>query len=427
MRTRLSLRVKVALGIAFLAVLLLVAQAAVIRIFAEQEEEKLISSLIADDMIALARNYRALPATLPVLDPEFDGYVSSDEGEHIALPLWVAHLPGGVHPIAVDGRGLHVAIQPFDGHRLYRIYDFSDYERRFRRVINALMTGTGAFALLTVWLAFRLSGLLVRRIVKVAEQVEVMRDGQDAPLPTTAHDEIEVVKLVETFNAYHRRMAQMIAREQEFTANVSHELRTPLTAIRTSCSLLLLDMTIAGKSRMRLEMIDRALNNIDGLVNALLMLAREESAGARETIPIGEALDRALDPFLETMKTKALHVSRDVDMRQHVNVNPAALHIVLSNVIRNAVTYTDHGSLTFNYRDMRVLITDTGRGIPADELAHLFDRFYRTSSAPQTDHSGLGLGLAIVKKICDQQGWHISIDSLPGRGTTVALTLADDK
>ncbi|MBU6490232.1 MAG: sensor histidine kinase, partial [Burkholderiales bacterium] len=128
-----------------------------------------------------------------------------------------------------------------------------------------------------------------------------------------------------------------------------------------------------------------------------------------------------------TMKAKALHVSRDVDMRQHVNVNPAALHIVLSNLIRNAVTYTDHGSLTFIYRDKRLLIIDTGRGIPADELAHLFDRFYRASSAAQTDHRGLGLGLAIVKKICDQQGWHIAIDSLPGQGTTVTLALAGEK
>ncbi|HDR9757809.1 TPA: HAMP domain-containing histidine kinase [Burkholderia cepacia ATCC 25416] len=427
MRRRYSLRFKVALGIAFLAVLLLVVQAAAIRLFAEKEEEQLVSSLIADDMIALARNYRTVPTTLPPFDPGFNGYVSSDDGEHVALPLWVARLPIGVHPITVGGKELHVAIRPFDERRLYRVYDFSEYERRFRRVVNALMVGTGAFALLTIWLAFRLSELLVRRIAGVAEQVETLHDGQEAVLPVGRHDEVEVVKLVETFNRYHQRMARMIEREKEFTANVSHELRTPLTTIKTSCALLLLDTTIGEKSRMRLEMIDRALGNIDGLVNALLMLAREESAGMRETISLNEAIDRALIPFSEAIKAKSLIVMQEMATHQRVDVNTPALHIVLSNLIRNAVAHTDRGSLRFTYRDMRLSIIDTGCGIAADELAHLFDRFYRASSTAKSDRSGLGLGLAIVKKICDQQGWQIALESLIGHGTTVTLSLTDEK
>jgi signal transduction histidine kinase len=95
-------------------------------------------------------------------------------------------------------------------------------------------------------------------------------------------------------------MAQMIEREKEFTGNVSHELRTPLTAIKTSCELLDHDATISAKSKVRLRQIDRAADNMIDLINALLLLAREDSAADVGSVRLVNAIEEALDPVTDT-------------------------------------------------------------------------------------------------------------------------------
>nr|WP_256859431.1 ATP-binding protein [Burkholderia cenocepacia] len=95
---------------------------------------------------------------------------------------------------------------------------------------------------------------------------------------------------------------------------------------------------------------------------------------------------------------------------------------MLSNLIDNAVRHTEHGRLQFRYADGWLHIEDTGPGIPAHALPHVFDRFYQAGS-PRTATPGVGIGLSIVKKVCDRYGWSIRIDSEPGVGTCVSLRL----
>ncbi|WP_242680951.1 histidine kinase dimerization/phospho-acceptor domain-containing protein [Paraburkholderia hospita] len=105
---------------------------------------------------------------------------------------------------------------------------------RHKKVIDALMAGTGVFALLTIWLAFGLSGMLVRQVAGFTRQVNALKPGGAASTNPGKYDEAEVVELVEAFNDYHHRITDMMEHEKEFAGNVSHELRTPLTAIKTS-------------------------------------------------------------------------------------------------------------------------------------------------------------------------------------------------
>src|SRR5690242_8131791 len=177
MRARHSLRFKVAVGFSALTILLLVAQALGVRALAEAQEEKLIAALIAEDMQSLLRSYRSDPALLPPLDKNIRGYVSQEAPAHTTLPLSVRDLGNGTHEIAVAGQEVHVAITPFGDGRIYRIYNFSVYEKHFKDVINALMIGTGALAPITIWLAFVLSGVLVRQVARLAAQVRASRAG----------------------------------------------------------------------------------------------------------------------------------------------------------------------------------------------------------------------------------------------------------
>lgn len=422
MQTRRSLRFKVALVFSALTIVLLVAQALGVKALAEAQEERLITALIADDMSSLLQSWRSEPALVPPLDPRLGGHVSTGGRVSVPLPVSVKDLGDGTHEIIVNGREIHVAIAPFDDARVYRIYDFSAYEQRFRQVIDALMLGTGVFALLAFWLAFGLSGLLVRQVAGLARQVKALRFGAATALDAGRYDEVEVVELVEAFNDYHGRMAQMIEREKEFTGNVSHELRTPLTAIRTSCELLDQDEAIGAKSRARLRQIDRAAITMSELVNALLLLAREESVADVGPLRLAGAIEHALDSFSERLTMKGVEVTIDVDRQLRVEANASALAIVLSNLIDNATRYTDHGRIRFTHIDGWLKIEDTGRGIPADALPYVFDRFYHVD-ATQSSARGFGIGLSIVKKICDRYGWAIKLDSVPAKGTCVSLRL----
>ncbi len=422
MPTRRSLRLKVALVFSALTILLLVAQALGVKALAEAQEERLITALIADDMTSLLQTWRSYPTLVPPLDPRLGGHVSAGGSVSIALPASVKNLRDGTHEIIVDGREIHVAVAPFGDARLYRIYDFSAYEQRFRQVIDALMIGTGMFALLAFWLAFGLSGLLVRQVAGFAREVNALRHGATTTLDPGKYDEAEVVQLVEAFNDYHARMAQMIEREKEFTSNVSHELRTPLTAIKTSCELLDEDEALGAKSRARLRQIDRAADNMIDLVNALLLLAREESSADVGPVRLASAIEDALDPFAVDLTGKGVETRIDIDSRLRIEANRPALAIVLANLIDNAVRYTDSGHVRFTYADGWLQIEDTGCGIPPDALPRVYERFYQ-ANLPQRGRHGFGIGLSIVRKICDRYHWSIRLDSEPAKGTCVSLHL----
>jgi signal transduction histidine kinase len=374
-------------------------------------------------MVSVLRGYDANPSLLPPFDDRLAGYVSAADRSSVALPESVAALPEGTHEIIVDGREIHVAIVPFEGSRLYRVYNFDAYEKRFKRVINALTAGTGIFALLTIWLAYGLSGLLVRQVAGLARQVKALRHQESATINPGRYDEAELVELVEAFNDFRLRMAGMIAREKEFTGNVSHELRTPLTAIKTSCELLAADPAIGEKSRARLTQIEFAADRMRDTVNALLLLAREESSAFTHPVALAGITRAALQPFADALKAKCIEAVVEVDASLFVDVNEAALTIVLANLIDNAVRHTSHGTVHVAWSHGRLLIEDTGSGIAPEALPHVFDRFYSAGAQASDGAQGFGIGLAIVRKLCERYGWTIAVESEPGRGTRVSLGL----
>lgn len=417
MRRTFSLRLKVALGVSLFTIVLLLAQALGVRVLEEQQEEKFIDQMVQDEMTHLVQDYRADPHLLPPFNPVVHGYVTRyDAG--ITIPAGLQHLSLGIHEITVNGRELHVAVAPFGAARLYRIYDFSRYEQHLKEFVEFLLLGTGAFALLSTWLSFGLSGLLVRQLADLTQQVRRFRQGAPQAHPIGQYSEIEVAELADAFNRYHLRMAELIDREKEFTANASHELRTPLTAILTSCELLAQDAALSEKSRMRAEGIQRNAARMTELINSLLLLAREDTGTNQVPEAVRPCVEAAIEPFRELLAGKGVQVDVQVSADARLAVSRHALLLVLTNLVRNATAYTSHGCITIRYRPHCLTVADTGIGIPAAEAPHVFDRFYRGQAAAP---AGLGLGLAIVKRICDRNGWQITLTSEAGRGTQVSI------
>lgn len=225
------------------------------------------------------------------------------------------------------------------------------------------------------------------------------------------------------------RRADQIRRD--FVANVSHELRTPLTAIKGYAEALIDDAEDADGRARFLEIIHRHATRMERLVKDLLRLARLDAGQeAAELAPcdVEGLVGNVLTDFEATVRDKRQRVTASVDDSARViTADPAKLHDVLRNLVENAVNYTPEGGAievradTDNGR-FRIVVADTGPGIPPDDLARVFERFYRVDKS-RARPGGTGLGLAIVKHLVHVLEGEVIAGNREGGGAIFTVTL----
>lgn len=218
----------------------------------------------------------------------------------------------------------------------------------------------------------------------------------------------------------------------EFVANVSHELKTPLSSIKGFVETLkdgaLSDTQNAGRF---LGIIEKHANRLDNLINDLLSLSKIES---RET-PL-ELKKMRLLPLMRKITTNLEDRIREKKHRLGLQVEPEGLEVLadeplldqaVTNLLDNAIKYTPTGGrLSISAKDnngrIELAVTDTGIGIPEQDLPRIFERFYRVDKARSREMGGTGLGLAIVKHIVLAHGGEVRVESKPGVGSTFTLS-----
>jgi PAS domain S-box-containing protein len=218
----------------------------------------------------------------------------------------------------------------------------------------------------------------------------------------------------------------------DLVSTVSHELKTPLTAVRLAVHVLL-EEAVGPLTSKQTELLIDARDNAErllSLIEQLLALARLQRPQSREALrpeDPAELLRRAADAGRPRAEDK--HVELVVESGEPVPpvaVDPERIGQALGNLVNNAITYTGAGgrvTLSASAADGKVVlaVADTGVGIPAEYLPHVFGRFFRIPG--QSDESGTGLGLAIVKEIAAAHGGEVSCESEVGKGTTFRLAL----
>jgi signal transduction histidine kinase len=231
--------------------------------------------------------------------------------------------------------------------------------------------------------------------------------------------------------AQHQELSALDRLKSQFFANVSHELRTPLTLILAPVEKLKLD--IAALSPQTQELLDIIENNalrLLRLVNDILSLIRlEEGRASLAKKPID------MVHFLRHTTASMKHLAglKGIDLELGtldgdllINADPDALEKIVGNVIANAIKFTPpNGRIDVSAaRDdgmVTVTISDTGIGIPAEQLPHIFDRFYQVDGSATRRHQGLGLGLALVRELITRHGGDVTATSDSGHGTTFVL------
>jgi two-component system phosphate regulon sensor histidine kinase PhoR len=219
---------------------------------------------------------------------------------------------------------------------------------------------------------------------------------------------------------------------RDFVANASHELRTPLTAIQGFAETLLGTELSEEKRRSYLEIIDRHARRLGEIVRDLLALSTAETGKWRvEPRPIDAAeIARAVIRSLEPRSVEGeLSVRCEVEGDSSVFADPRILEQILTNLLDNAIKYTEPGGevevkITESRDRTRISVSDTGIGIPAEDRARIFERFYRVDKARSRRAGGTGLGLSIVRHLVQRLGGEVSVVSQVGEGTTFSFSVA---
>ncbi len=294
-----------------------------------------------------------------------------------------------------------------------------------------ILLGTALAASLTAALgSWVLLGRALASLREIAETVDQINRADDLSrrIPYAGNREDEIGNLVESFNQTLERLETLFTSQQRFLADVSHELRTPLTVIKGNVDLIRRLKTADEDS---LASIDQEAGRLTRLVGGLLMLAQAEAGKlALNFAPV------ELDLLLTEVFTE-MSVLAGTKVKVHLNEIDQALTLgdrdrlkqVFLNLISNAIQYTPPGGEIFislkRFGDQaRVIVRDTGPGIPAEDLPHIFERFYRAEkSRARSASGGFGLGLSITKWIVERHNGRIEAESKEGEGTSFVVWL----
>ncbi len=239
----------------------------------------------------------------------------------------------------------------------------------------------------------------------------------------------ELASLAETFNEMLERLDKSFAHISKFSADIAHELRTPLTNLRGEAEVALSKQRPAEDYREVLASSLEEYTQISGVIDRLLFLAlaeRSEGCLERKMVNVGDEL-MSIAGFFEPAATEmnlGIQLAANGDLC--MSADPVLVRRAVCNLVSNAIAHTPPGGTiglaAYKQKSaIRVIVADSGTGIPAEHLPHVFDRFYRVNRTPRGRRGGAGLGLSIVQTVMNLHKGVVEISSAPGHGTCVIL------
>jgi heavy metal sensor kinase len=286
------------------------------------------------------------------------------------------------------------------------------------------------------------AGRALRPVMQIARAAQrISGSNLSLRIPErSAADELEY--LIETFNAMIARLEQNFNQVRQFSTDVSHELRTPITVIRGQLEVALFTAQTAEQYR---DAIVNALGDVERLsqiVRALLLLSQAETGQLilqRQTLDLIETARNITEQFEIPAEGAKIDISFRADVPDcEGEFDRVQIERMLSNLLSNAIKFTPQGGeirVSIDRNGARagessgeyaeIVIADTGQGIPAQHLPHIFDRFYRVRGPEEhaSPEKGLGLGLSFVNWIVRAHSGDIAVQSEPGKGTTFTVRM----
>ena len=366
------------------------------------------------------RGYLVNPDVSPESTPRSNGTVPEQLLRHPAGFL-------GRVSMNEESPTLFVSQQSDDlGPRLYLVF-FSEDVSQLAFYFGILPL---SLALLLVYgfsfLTYRLSHRAISPIVKLADYLQEFRfGGYNQPavdlgdLRALANLEVDV--MIDSIDSFAERLDTFIERERIFTRDASHELRTPIAVFKGSLDLLQRKSDRSEDDVKAFARMRRTVDDMEGLIETLLLLARgEEVERIHEIRCLNELIPGYVEQLAPMAAERGLDLSIDEQAQLWVKAPSRVIQIILTNLLRNAINYTQQGSVIVRIRKNTISVIDTGIGMSPEELQHAFEPFYRGERS-RASSMGHGLGLSIVRRLVHQFDWLIHVQSNVGKGTEVTI------
>lgn len=347
----------------------------------------------------------------------------TDGRDDFALPPDLVGLLPGFHEIFRDPLSYHAFVREVDGRRYMLLQDQSEFEAREQLLFAVVLSGF----LLSVGLAVVLGWLLARKVIEPVVRLSRQVRHRDQLLtlapplaPNYAAD--EVGQLAAAFDTTLGLLRHALTRERLFTSDVSHELRTPLMVLASSCELLLANPGLDPRARAQVERMARASHEMRDLVQTFLLLARAECAepSVAPQASLLDVADELVALWREPVERKGLRLDYQRVTQGPGGYNAPLLRAVIGNLLRNALHYTESGQISLRLAEHGFVVEDSGVGIPESEREAMFQPFVRGG---EQRGDGLGLGLSLVLRICESQGWTISLMAVEPSGCRFQVEL----
>jgi heavy metal sensor kinase len=296
----------------------------------------------------------------------------------------------------------------------------------FRDRFVLLMTGLIIFGGLIGWFMARRALQGVEEVAQTAEDISKGAIERRVPLKARG---AEIDRLATTFNDMLDRIHALICGMREISDNIAHDLRSPLTRIRGVAEMTLTSGKSVGEYESMagntIEECDRLLEMIETM---LAISELEAGAGnlAVEEVDMAGVVEDACELFQPLAEDKGISVVTEVVTSSFVNGDTQRLQRLVANLLDNAIKYTESEgtirvSLDGDEAQVLLSVKDTGEGISGDDLANIFERFYRCD--PSRSKAGVGLGLSLVMAIVRSHGGDVAVTSYPGKGSTFTVSL----
>jgi len=412
---------------AFVLQVLLIGITAIIGVYAAATmiKEVLITRALDEearyfwDLRSIDNNF-ALPDTR-----NLTGYLGSSGRPP---PAELAEYDVGFHDLPSEVEFSTLYVTERDGQRLFLVFDGES--------VGRLALYFGLLPLTLVLVALYLAALVAWRMTRRAispllwltrevnsfdpdPKADNLIDADEMP---TGMDQ-EVLALTTALNNLNKRITSFVEREHQFTRDASHELRSPLTVIKIAADMLLSEQDLPEQAQKSVLRIRRNAADMEGLMEALLLLARESDLGlSLDDVYINEIIDEEIERSRPAIGDKPVEIDVVHECRLRTRASAKALSMLFGNLLRNSINYTDQGTILVNISHTGVRIEDSGIGMTEEQVEKAFTPYYRAAGAMYAGH---GVGLSIVKRLSDRFDWPLEISSQLEQGTRVQVTFPD--
>jgi two-component system sensor histidine kinase BaeS len=311
----------------------------------------------------------------------------------------------------------------------YGPYYFNDSDLAFINTINKALAGVGVFSLfLSLLLSSVMSKRLSTPISRVITTAQMISKGYFDDRIAEQSSTKEIAQLTETINNLAETLENQEALRKRLTADVAHELRTPLATLQSHMEAMI--DGIWESSADRLKSCHEEIMRINRMVGDLEKLARYESENlilTKTSFEISELIRHIIRNFENEFMNKGIDIEFTGE-EEIVEADKDKISQVIINLISNAVKYTPQGGtvqvLVKGSHDVaEIVVKDTGKGIPPEDLPHIFERFYRADKSRNRMTGGAGIGLTIAKAIIEAHKGKVQVKSKVDEGTEFIISL----